>query len=292
MAAPGPVTELAKAKVNLALHILGRRPDGYHRLDSLVAFPSIADEIEVRPAPDGRIGLSVIGPFAAGLSGDAENLVHKATQALANLFSKDARPGADIALTKRLPIASGIGGGSADAAATLRALRRLWDWSPGAGDLHRIALSLGADVPMCLDQVPVRAEGIGDRLTPLPPLPAAGMLLVNPGVAVSTPSVFRALVSCDNAPVPALPDRFTDLDALVAFLDATRNDLEAPAMAVAPGIADVIGALKASQGCRFARMSGSGATCFGLFLDEAAAQVAAGEIVSARPGWWVAAGAI
>lgn len=292
MAAPGPVTELAKAKVNLALHILGRRPDGYHRLDSLVAFPSIADDIEARPAPDDHIGLSVTGPFAPDLSGEADNLVFKAAQALARVFSNDARPGADIVLTKHLPVASGIGGGSADAAATLRALCRLWGRSPGVEELRRMALSLGADVPMCLDQVAVRAEGIGDRLTPVPPLPAAGMLLVNPGVAVSTPSVFGALSGRNNPPLPALPERFVDLDALVAFLDTTRNDLESPAIAVAPGIAEVIGTLKESHGCRFARMSGSGATCFGLYFDEAGARSAAIEIARARPGWWVAAGAI
>jgi 4-diphosphocytidyl-2-C-methyl-D-erythritol kinase len=292
MVRSGPVLERARAKVNLALHIVGRRPDGYHLLDSLVVFPSVADEIDVRATTDGRVDLSVTGPFAAGLPAGPDNLILKAAQALAGIFSTGEQSGAAIALTKRLPVASGIGGGSADAAATLRALCRLWDGSPGADTLHRIAASLGADVPMCLDQVPVRARGIGDRLTPAPPLPAAGMLLVNPGVAVSTPAVFRALAVRDNPPLPALPDRFADLGALVAWLQTTRNDLQAPAMTLAPMVADVLDALGTSAGCRFARMSGSGATCFGLYPDEGSAIAASAGIARIRPDWWVGAGAI
>lgn len=293
MVLSGPVREVARAKVNLALHIVGRRADGYHLLDSLVVFPSIGDRIDASPRPDGRFALTVTGPFAGALTAGPDNLVLKAAQALGAVCSATEPPcGADIALDKCLPVASGIGGGSADAAGTLRALCRLWDRSPGAAALQRIAAALGADVPMCLDQLPARAQGIGERLTPLPALPAAGIVLVNPGVPVSTPAVFGALAGRDNPPLPPLPDRFTDLAALAGWLATARNDLEAPALSVAPAIADVLAALGASDGCRFARMSGSGATCFGLFADAARARRAADEIARRRPGWWTAAGSI
>ncbi|MGX1305613.1 4-diphosphocytidyl-2-C-methyl-D-erythritol kinase [Amorphus suaedae] len=288
----GPVREAARAKVNLALHIVGRRADGYHLLDSLVVFPTISDHIEIAARPDGHVTLSLSGPFSDALTAGPDNLVLKAAQALAAICSPHTPRGAIIALDKHLPVASGIGGGSADAAATLRALCRLWGLSPGTEALRRIAGTLGADVPMCLDQTPVRAEGIGERLTPLPALPAAGLLLVNPGVPVSTPAVFAALAARDNAPLPPLPNRFQDLEALAGYLGTTRNDLQAPATELAPQVAEVLAALGASDGCRLARMSGSGATCFGLYPDAARARHAGAAIARARPGWWTAAGAI
>lgn len=288
----GPVREAARAKVNLALHIVGRRADGYHLLDSLVVFPTIADQIEVAARADGHVTLSLSGPFSDALTPGSENLVLKAAQALATTCSSEMPRGAAIALDKHLPVASGIGGGSADAAATLRALCLLWGLSPGTEALRRIAGTLGADVPMCLDQAPARAEGTGERLSPLPALPAAGLLLVNPGVPVSTPAVFAALAARDNAPLPPLPDRFRDLAALAGYLETTRNDLQAPATGLAPQVAEVLAALGASDGCRLARMSGSGATCFGLYAEEAQARRAGAAIVRARPGWWTAAGSI
>ena len=290
MAATGPATEVAKAKVNLALHVVGRRADGYHLLDSLVVFPSIADHLTVRTGTADGVRLSVDGRFAADVPGGAENLVCQAAQALAGALSPDRPVAIEATLTKRLPVASGIGGGSADAAAMLRALCRLWGRRPAPEALHAIAAALGADVPMCLDQTQARARGIGDALTPLPDLPAMDILLVNPGIPVATPSVFRALAGADNPPLPPLPDRFADADALVAWLETTRNDLEAAATTVAPAVAEVVGALRETAGCRFARMSGSGATCFGLYADAAGARAAADEIARTRPGWWTAAG--
>lgn len=293
MVLSGPVREEARAKVNLALHIVGRRPDGYHLLDSLVVFPSIADRLDVSARPEGGFELTVTGPFAGALTAGPDNLVLKAAQALGAACSATEPPsGATIVLDKHLPVAAGIGGGSADAAATLRALCRLWDRSPGTQALQRIAAALGADVPMCLDRAPVRAQGIGERLTPLPALPAAGILLVNPGVPVSTPAVFAAIAARDNPPLPPLPERFADLGALVAYLTTTRNDLQPPAATIAPVVADVVDALAASDGCRFARMSGSGATCFGLFADAEGARRAAETIARRRPCWWTAAGSI
>lgn len=270
--------EAAPAKVNLCLHVTGQRPDGYHLLDSLVVFVDVGDVIEVRAAPD--VSLRVIGPQARGLPVGEDNLVLRAARA----FSGSA--GAEITLTKNLPAASGIGGGSADAAATLRALARLWAMPlPDADSVLR----LGADVPACLAGRPLRMQGIGERLQPLPDLPAAHLVLVNPGVAVATPAVFKALPSKNNPPLPEVPGFASAFD-MAQWLAAQRNDLEAPAMALAPVIGAVKQELAAAPGCLLARMSGSGATCFGLFADPTQAQTARAAISAAQPGWWVACG--
>lgn len=271
------ITEFAPAKLNLCLHVTGRRPDGYHLLDSLVVFASVGDRVTVAPAD--ALSLSVEGPEAAGLQAEADNLVLRAARAT-------GVAGADLLLHKALPVASGIGGGSADAAATLRALARLSGRTPAAAELT----ALGADVPVCLSGRPVRMQGIGEVLTPLPKLPPLSCVLVNPRVALATPRVFATLERRENAPLPTLPVGWDDAGALCHWLaSATRNDLAPPARALAPVIAEVEAALAALPGCLLARMSGSGATCFGLFARPDAAQAAARTIRQARPGWWVAA---
>ncbi len=281
MTETSPVTVLARAKINLCLHVTGQRGDGYHLLDSLVVFADLGDRISCR-ADDG-LGLTITGPQGAGLTAGADNLVLRAAAAFGG-----AR-GAAIVLDKNLPVASGIGGGSADAAATLQALARLWGC--GLPDAASI-LKLGADVPVCLAGRPCRMQGVGEVLTPLPPLPAAHLVLVNPGVAIPTPAVFQALTRRDNTPLPREMPRLQGLAELAAFLQMQRNDLEAPALALAPVIGQVKQALGAQAGCYLARMSGSGATCFGLFADPLTAAAAASALRTAHPGWWVEAAAM
>ncbi len=286
------VSVFAPAKVNLALHVTGQREDGYHLIDSLVAFASVGDRIDVTAG--NTLSLTVEGPEAGGVPTDMDNLALKA----AALMSRGE--GAALTLTKRLPPASGIGGGSADAAAAFRAMLMLGDPGEAPADTlwampdlvyethARALLGLGADVPMCLMSRPVRARGIGERLSPvrLPDIPA---VLVNPRVQVSTPKVFAALSSRENPPLPERLPELADPDALVGFLEETRNDLEPAAIRLVPVIAQVRDALSAQGGCRFARMSGSGATCFGLFEDFGSAEAAASRIAEVRPDWWVAA---
>jgi len=279
----GPVVEAARAKVNLTLQITGRRPDGYHELESLVVFAGVGDEL--RFAPAGEIGLTLEGPFAAALSAGGDNLVLRAAHRLAEAL--DEPRGAAITLTKNLPVASGIGGGSADAAAALRGLLRLWQRTLAEGALRDLALNLGADVPVCLRGDPVVMSGIGEKLTPVAALPPLWLLLVNSGVAVSTAAVFKAREGAFSAPGEPLPPSL-GLPALVQWLEQHRNDLEAPACALAPEIAEVLAALRALAQCLLARMSGSGATCFGLFEDETAVRQAAEALALQFPDWWVA----
>ncbi len=289
-AAPAPIvrpavlSRLAPAKVNLTLHLCGRRSDGYHLLDSLVVFPVLGDRLEVRPAPG--LSLEVSGPFAGALTPAPDNnLVLRAARALAG--RQGVRDGAALHLVKALPVASGIGGGSSDAAAALALLSRLWD-VPVPDDL---ALSLGADVPVCRAAPrPMRMQGIGERLTPAPPLPACWLVLVNPGVAVPTGAVFAG-VSDRNPPAPPpLPEAgFAGFDEFAGWLATQRNDLQAPAVAICPQVGEVLDAL---AGAPLARMSGSGATCFALCATEASADALAARLRRARPGWWVAAAAV
>ena len=270
----------APAKINLWLHVTGRRPDGYRELDSLVAFADIGDRLAAAPAE--ALSLSATGPFAAALGDGSENLVLEAARALAAHCGVPAN--AALHLEKNLPVASGVGGGSADAAAALRLCARLWQADIGGEGLARLALGLGADVPVCLAGRTARMTGIGERLTPVaPPPPAAPAVLVNPGTPLSTRRVFDALAGPFSPPAEL---RNGDLAACAV---ANRNDLEAPAIALAPPIADVLAALRAEPGSRLARMSGSGATCFGLFGSDPAAANAAGAIAAAHPSWWVAA---
>lgn len=266
--------EAAPAKVNLALHVTGRREDGYHLLDSIVVFATEGDRLRVTVAAGPS--LRVMGRFAAEVPTRPENLCLRAA-ALAGVAAR-------IDLEKRLPVASGLGGGSADAAAVLRALARQGVPLPEAPE------RLGADVPVCLAGRPARMRGAGERLDPLPPLPPLAMVLANPGVALATPAVFAGLARRDNAPLPELPGGL-DGGGFIEWLRGCRNDLEAPATALVPGIAEVLAALRA-EGAALARMSGSGATCFGLFLRMADAEAAAAAMARARPGWWVVATAM
>lgn len=275
-----PVVEDAPAKVNLALHVTGRRTDGYHLLESLVVFTRFGDRLTAAPAQVDGLGIS--GPFGEGLAADQSNLVIRARDAFRSHLNIEF-PVA-LSLQKNLPLASGIGGGSSDAAATLRALSRLcgFDGDPGA-----LALQLGADVPMCLAAKSLIAKGIGETLSPVPDMPELAMVLVNPGVHVATPAVFAGLDGVWKSPLPSLP-RKLDLAALVEWLRKSRNDLQEPAEAVAPEISEVLTALRGTDPA-FARMSGSGATCFGIYPDMAGAQQAAQAIRRHQPGWFVAA---
>jgi len=278
---------LARAKVNLYLHITGRRADGYHLLDSLIVFADTGDEIALAPAD--RLSLAIDGPFAAGLEAGPDNLVLRAAGALQDLTG--TRAGAAIRLTKNLPIASGIGGGSADAAATLAGLCGLWDLAPGRAGLLRIAAKLGADVPVCLDGVPCFVGGIGEELVPARGLPPAWMLLANPGLATPTPAVFKARQGPFSRPA-RWSEPAPDFAAFAARLRGCGNDLTEAAISVTPAIRDVLVALAGLPGCVLARLSGSGATCFGLFADEASTRTAQVKLRAAQPGWWVVAAPI
>lgn len=278
------ISEHAPAKVNLALHVTGRRADGYHLLDTLVVFTEAGDTIHVRRAE--QDGFSVTGPVCDGVPLDGGNLVLRARDLARNLAGDRAFP-VHIELEKNLPVASGVGGGSSDAAATLRALGRLWDLPLSRSQLSQAALSLGADLPMCLAAKTLVASGIGETLAPVPGLPALALVLVNPGIAIATPAVFSGLESRNNAPLPPLPARI-DYDALAEWLTATRNDLETPALTIAPQVGAALAALR-ETGASPARMSGSGATCFGLFAAAQDAARAAGAIAAAHPSWYVVA---
>jgi 4-diphosphocytidyl-2-C-methyl-D-erythritol kinase len=279
------LTEAAPAKVNLYLHLIGRRDDGYHLLDSLVVFAGVCDTLSAAPAES--LSLRVTGRFAAGLAAEADNLVLRAARALA--AEAGVAAAAHLILEKQLPVASGIGGGSADAAAALRLLCRLWRLSPDPAVLARLAAGLGADVPVCLAGRSARMGGIGERLGPAPALPGCGIVLINPGVAVATADVFRARRVAWSLPA-TLPAAWADAAAMAADLSGLRNDLQPPAVALRPVIHEVVAALAAAPGCLLARMSGSGATCFGLFADRDAAESAAA--AARRPGWWLWAGSL
>lgn len=256
----------APAKVNLTLHVTGQRSDGYHLLDSLVVFAGIGDCLQFDPAQQMRI--TVNGPFADGVPTDRRNLIWQAAE-LAGWVGH-------IQLEKNLPHGAGIGGGSADAAAVLRAFGG-----------RAAAVSLGADVPVCVAQGPQRMRGIGDHLTPLPSLPDCEILLVNSGVSVPTGPVFQGLHTKNGPPMPDDMPCFGTLEQMCDWLNLQRNDLENPARALAPEIDAVLGAL---HDALFARMSGSGATCFGIYKSAAPAAIAAARIKAAHPHWWVASG--
>jgi 4-diphosphocytidyl-2-C-methyl-D-erythritol kinase len=255
----------AYAKLNLTLHVTGRRNDGYHLLDSLVCFAAVGDIVQMSSGP---LSLVIDGPFSAGLDAGDDNLCLRAARL--------AGGSAAIRLTKNLPVASGIGGGSADAAAVLRGMAQMGYALPDATE------RLGADVPVCVGSVASRMQGVGEIITPLPALPPLHLVLVNPLVAVSTPQIFRSMTCRDNPPMPDIP-AFTDAAALIGWLRTTRNDLQAPAMTIAPVIGDVLAALD-HLGAGFSRMSGSGATCFGIFNTADSAATAAATL--SRKGWW------
>jgi len=269
------VEVFAPAKINLTLHVTGQRSDGYHELDSLVAFLDVGDTILAEPAE--HLTLSVSGPFAADVPTNDDNLVLRAARLL------DCNEGAKITLIKHLPVASGIGGGSADAAATVRALCALWQtpWP----EISRLA-ELGADIPVCMQSGLTRMRGIGDRLDGLGPTPKLNLVLINPGVAVPTPVVFKALQKKDNPglgnQVPT-PNDCSELEQWIAWLADQRNDLEDPAVQEFPIIEDVLSELRRLPGCLLARMSGSGATCLGIYRDKPDLA----RLTDRRPDWWI-----
>ncbi|MGF1608894.1 MAG: 4-(cytidine 5'-diphospho)-2-C-methyl-D-erythritol kinase [Kiloniellales bacterium] len=274
----------AWAKINLYLHVVGRRADGYHELDSLIVFAGVGDRLRFAAAD--ALSLTIEGPFGSGLAADESNLVLRAAHALRD--SQSIEDGARLALDKRLPLASGIGGGSADAAATLIGLARLWRIAPGEAALSLLAARLGADVPVCLFGRPAFIGGIGEVIERAPPLPPAWLLLVNPGVELATPAVFKRRQGAFSQTARwRAVDR--DAAALAERLAETRNDLEASARSLVPEIGEVLSAIGRQPGCLLARLSGSGATCFGLFAEQSAAQAAAASLAAAQPEWWSAA---
>ncbi|MEM9221025.1 MAG: 4-(cytidine 5'-diphospho)-2-C-methyl-D-erythritol kinase [Pseudomonadota bacterium] len=281
---------VARAKINLALHVVGRRDDGYHLLDSIVVFAHLhgasadggtgddcGDKLSIA-FDEGHTAepeLTVSGPFAEEVPHGRGNSALEAALAVGSIAS--------IHLEKHLPVAVGVGGGSADAAAVLRAAASQGGHHPSR--YGEVALRLGADVPVCLDETPARMGGIGETLSSIH-CPSLAAVLVNPGVAVATPPVFANLESRENPPLPPWPNP-VDAQSVARWLDSTRNDLEPPAIAFAPPIASALGALRSFNGCLLARMSGSGATVFGLFCDLQASREAASVIAREQPGWWV-----
>jgi 4-diphosphocytidyl-2-C-methyl-D-erythritol kinase len=279
-----PVEELAPAKINLDLHVTGRRPDGYHELDSLTAFAAFGDRLVLRDHD--RLELAVAGPFAGPLAAEPENLVLRAARRLAAMAGRE--PAVRIMLDKRIPVAAGLGGGSADAAAMLRGLNRLWRLGMTAADLAALAAGLGADVPVCLASRPARMRGIGEQIEPWDDLPALPVLLVNPSLPLATATVFGGLATI-GASVPRDWPPPREPDAFLAWLAVGQNDLEAPARRILPQLCAIHATLMAQKGCAVARMSGSGATCFGVFCDTAARDAAAVAIAREQPAWWLAA---
>ena len=281
------VSEAASAKLNLALHVTGRRADGYHSLEMLVAFADLADELEAAPAA--RDTLTITGPFAAALGNSESNLVLKALAAFRARWPGALPAGLSLRLHKNLPVAAGLGGGSADAAAALRLFVRMGQGSFPFAELLAIATTLGADVPMCLYSLPAEVRGLGEIVLPLKQFPAAHVVLVNPLVPVVTADVFRRLARRDNPGLPPCVDPLARPAQLGLWLGETRNDLEPPAMALVPAIADIKRHLAAIDGCILARMSGSGGTVFGLFGSSAQAHQAAHDLRMLWPDYWVAA---
>jgi 4-diphosphocytidyl-2-C-methyl-D-erythritol kinase len=286
--ASGELAEFAPAKVNLTLHVLGRRPDGYHEIESLVAFAGVGDRLTFRQG--GLLELTVFGPTGTAAGASEDNLVIKAARALAARV--DGLRLGSFALDKQLPVAAGLGGGSSDAAAALRLLAKVNGLSLDDERLRAAAQATGADVPVCLDPRARMMRGIGEILSDPMKLPELPAVLVNPGVAVPTKDVFAALGARALTGSPE-PDEFiaidTDAASLIPLLAGRRNDLQTPAIKLEPVIADVLRALERSANCLLARMSGSGATCFGLFGSCADAQEAARRMQAAHPGWWVRA---
>ncbi len=275
------LTARARAKINLFLHVGTKRADSYHALASWAAFAEIGDDLAATPGD--KLALAVEGPFAGALPAGSDNLVLKAAQALGQ------GRGAAIRLAKHLPIASGIGGGSADAAAALHLLNELWGMNTPPADLFHLAAELGSDVPVCVYNRSALMTGRGELLAPGPELPPLPVVLVNPGIAVSTAAVFARLSQRSGAVLARLPEAVSGPDHLAAMLKPTKNDLEAPALALAPEIGLALDALRDQPGILMARMSGSGATCFALAADDAAASAAALTLKRMRPDWWVAA---
>lgn len=271
----------APAKINLALHVTGQRPDGYHLLDSLVVFADIGDRVTIAPAD--RLSLEACGPFASHAPCDQSDLAWRAAEAFFD--HAGLSPAVAIRVEKNIPAGAGLGGGSADAAAVLGGLNRLLGNGASSDRLTALGVTLGADVPMCLAGTALRARGIGEQLESVADWPILPLLLVWPGRPVSTAAAFAGLARKDNPPLPPQPVS-RGLADVVGWLRSCRNDLEAPARALVPEIGAVLDALRGAEGCRLARMSGSGSACFGLFPTIEAAQCANQILAVKRPGWW------
>jgi len=267
-------SRLAPAKINLTLHVTGQRADGYHLLDSLVVFTEAGDRVSL---DGGAPGLRLSGPQAGGLAGENDNLVLRAARLI-------GAGDAGLALDKRLPVASGMGGGSSDAAAALHLLAETRGLAlPDTAAL----MALGADLPVCMAApAPCRMRGLGEQVARVTGVPALWLVLVNPGQGLSTPAVFRALSHKQNPPMAEALPQWADLAAFCDWLARQRNDLQAPAQALLPAVGEVLAGLSAQPGCLLARMTGSGATCFGIFRDQQTA--IAGDSALARPGWFTA----
>ncbi len=275
----------APAKINLYLHVIGKRADGYHLLDSLVTFASIHDIIMIEPA--NKLTMINQGQFSEGLTITVDNLVMQAAEKLQKLTN--ISDGAKITLTKNLPISSGIGGGSADAAATIKGLIRHWGINPNPRDLSNLAIGLGADVPICLFGQAAFIGGKGEQIDPVWALPEAPIVLVNPRIGVSTPAIFKAHKD-KFSPANRFDTTPTTLEKLINLLkEGRRNDLMESAIQLEPTIGDVLHQIKMTSGCKLARMSGSGATCFGFYHTQSEANMAAEVIRNTRPKWWVVA---
>lgn len=277
----------AAAKINLFLHVGAPGADGYHPLCSLMAFADVGDWLQAREAD--ALGLQVGGPFAAGLAGEGDNLVLRAARALLERTRRPQEP-VGLVLDKRLPVAAGLGGGSSDAGAALRLLRDIWAADLSDAELEAVAAGLGADGAACLWGRPVLAEGRGERLTPAPGLPPIDAVLVNPRVEVSTAEVYRrfdAQGRFGEVAPPPMPDAFESVAELAGWMRMTRNDLQSPAVALAPEVGDVLATLADEPEALISRMSGSGATCFALCSGDLEAEGLAERIEAMRPGWWV-----
>jgi 4-diphosphocytidyl-2-C-methyl-D-erythritol kinase len=281
-ASPDAVKVFAPAKINLFLHVGNKRDDGYHALESLVVFADVGDELLIEAA--GAFSLALDGPFGGKLANEPDNLIARAARALAAKAGRS--PNVKVTLIKNLPVASGIGGGSADAAATLRGLVQFWDLKIPHAELQAIAETLGSDVPACLLSETLWMTGRGEGIEHVPGLPSAPLVLVNPGIAVSTAQIFANLKNRVGVGQAAKPKADLSVLALADYFKSNRNDLENPAREIAPAIDEVLQALSHSDALR-SRMSGSGATCFGLFADDKSAEAAAAKIAEDHPSWWV-----
>lgn len=271
------IKEQAKAKINLCLHVLGQDKSHYHKLDSIVVFANYGDALTFQSSE--KLSFNVLGPFADSLTEDADNLILKMLHAF------DHEDKVKVLLAKNLPVAAGIGGGSADAAATARGLTRLWKCPlPHPEKL----LSLGSDIPVCVTSRSSRVRGVGDEITNFPALSALPCLLVNPGQRLMTAQVFDALIEKHNPGILDIPEKFTTQTDFFKWLGRQRNDLQMPASTLVPEIQDILDALD-FLGSRLSRMSGSGSTCFGLFSDIKSAQHASERLRTSQPGWWVKA---
>jgi len=287
-AAPAVIHEQARAKVNLTLHILGKRPDGYHELESLAVFADLCDELSFSAAREDTLRLE--GPFAGAV--DGENLILKAKRAVAGWLGREIH--GDFLLKKNIPVAAGLGGGSSDAAAAIRILLGAYGNSAGVESFIERAASIGADVPVCLYNQAAWMQGLGERITPAAKLPSLPAILVNPRIKVSTADVFRRLGAAPYRPQevrrPLLEDAdFGDPKKAAALLRQGRNDLEKPAIALEPAVESTLDAIARQEGCLLARLSGSGPTCFGLFPTQEIARTAAEAVARAHPSWWTVA---